>query len=212
MIPGISWRAVALLGALLPGIGVSQEPLPARRVVGHVVTSDTLPQVRVEVDTTFDYLGHVTLPVGETARAEQFIFVETRNGRIARAVIVHFEHFFPDNARRFGYPPGPAATLGRHTYLHQNWWLGSDFMAKPAVDSLIRRRGLATDSSYGSDRYVRVLDESDKHEFILFYLESGSMLEGVGRVAPRVAGDIPDDAALGLAQRARRAFRVVSNP
>ena len=177
-----------------------------------MVVSDSLPRVRVEVDTAFEYLGHVTIPVGATAIAEQFIFAEVRNGRIARAVIVHFEHFFPDNARQFGYPPGPAATLGEHTYLHQNWRLGPDYMAKPAVDSLIRSRGLATDSVYGSDRYVRVLPESNKHEFILFYLESGALLEGVGRVAPSVAGDIPPEAAQALAQRARRAFRVVSNP
>ena len=212
MIQRISWHSLALLSTLLPGLLVSQGQAPARRAIGHVVLSDTLPRVRVEVDSAFDYLGRVTLPVGEVALAEQFIFADVRNGRIERAVIVHFEHFFPDNARVFGYPPGPAATLGAHTYLHQNWWLGPDFMAKPALDSLIRRHGLATDSTYGSDRYVRVLDESTKHEFILFYLESGTLLKGVGRVAPRVAGDIPDETAREMAQRARRAFTVLDTP
>jgi hypothetical protein len=212
MIRHMAWSAVGLLGALLPGSLVSQGTPPARHATGHVVISDTLPRVRVDVDTAFDYLGRVTLPVGETAIAEQFIFADIRKGRIERAVIVHFEHFFPDNARHFGYPPGPTATLGGQVYLHQNWWLGADFMAKPALDSLIRRHGLATDSVYGSDRYVRVLDESTKHEFILFYLESASLLQGVGRVAPRVAGDIPDEAAREMAQRARRAFRVVDDP
>lgn len=207
----ISWHAVALLGLLLPGVGVRSAGGQARQVIGRVVISDTLPRVRVEVDSAFDYLGHVTIPVGQTALAEQFIFADVRNGRIERAVVVHFEHFFPDNVRRFGYPPGPTATLGEHTYLHQNWWLGPDYMGKPSVDSLIRRRGLTTDSVYGSDRYVRVLPESDKHEFILFYLESGTLLGDVGRVAPSVAGDIPPEAAQGLAQRARRAFRVMSN-
>jgi hypothetical protein len=212
MIRRISWPSVTLLAVLLPGIGVSQEGGPARRRIGQVVVSDSLPRIRVEVDTAFEYFGQVTLPVGEVAIAEQFIFAEVRNGRIERAVIVHFEHFFPDNARHFGYPPGPAATLGEHTYLHQNWWLGADYMAKPAVDSLIRGHGLTTDTVYGSDRYVRVLPESDKHEFILFYLESGTLLGNVGRVAPSVAGDIPPEAAQALAQRARRAFRVVSTP
>src|SRR5690606_4728312 len=102
-------------------------------------------------------------------------FAEVRSGRVERAVIVHFEHFHPDNSSRFGYPPEPTAVLGGNTYLHQNWWLEADFFARPDIDSLLKHHALLVDTLHASDRHVRVVDEAAKHEVILFYLERSAL-------------------------------------
>ena len=133
-------------------------------------------------------------------------------GAWPRAVVIHFERFLPTNDSRFVYPPSPADTLGKHSYLHQHWWLGSDFFAAREAKALLERRGITVDTAYLSDRHVRAVDSTGKHEIIIFYLEGASTFpEPVGRIPPSVAGNIPASIARQLTGRARRAFRMLED-
>ena len=165
--------------------------------------------VRISVDSAFGFIGHVEFAIGEAASAEQFIFGEITEGRLDRAVIIHFEKFLSSSSR-FIYPTAPADTLGRHAYLHQHWWLSPDFFASPPLHELLARRGITVDSAYVADRHVRVVDPVGKHELIVFYLEGASTFSTpVGRIPPSMVGNVPPATASEVAGRARRAFQVV---
>jgi hypothetical protein len=184
-------------------------PVHAQRTAVQQVVSDSLPRIRVGVDTSLGFLGRVQFPVGTTAAAEQFIYGEVRDGRLQRAVIVHFEHFLPSNDSRFVYPSAPADSLGSHSYLHQHWWLGPDFFASGAK-ALLDRRGISTDTAYVADRHVRAVDEAGKHEVIIFYLEGANTFSSpAGRIPPSMVGNVPPAVARAVAERARRSFQVL---
>jgi hypothetical protein len=182
----------------------------AQRTAIQSVHSGALPRIQVQVDTSFGYLGHAQFAVGDAARAEQFVFGDVRDGYLARAVVVHFESFHPGNDSRFVYPAAPADTLAGAAYLHQHWWLGPDFFDRPGVRSLLARRGVVPDSAYVADRHVRAVDSRGKHEIIIFYLEGASTFDQPpGRTVPGIAGNVPPAVARGMAERARKAFRVI---
>ena len=85
-------------------LALTVAPLEAQRRIEQAIHSDTLPRVSVTVDPVLGYLGQLELDVGGRAKAEQHLFGELREGRLARAVIVHFEHFLPANTHTFEYP------------------------------------------------------------------------------------------------------------
>ncbi len=146
------------------------------------------------------------------AETEQFFFAESRDGRIRRMVVVHFEGIVPGVDFKFRYPRIRMETLGGKEYLHQSfpeedWEL---FSTKPVADLLARWR-LEAPKRWLVDRYVRAVDPELRHEVILFYLEPAAELP-----APvddlRLAGKSralwePIDKALTI--RARSAFEIL---
>ena len=152
-------------------------PLDAQRRIEQTVHSDTLPRVSVSIDPALGYLGRIDLDVGGRARAEQHLFGELRGGRLARAVIVHFEHFLPDNTHTFEYPRFRMVRLGRHEFLHQTWPLPDwELFRLPEMVRFLAGRGIEAGTDWIVSRYVRVVSDDRKHEFILFYVEAGASL------------------------------------
>ena len=186
-------------------------PLEAQRRVEQVIHSDTLPRVSVTVNPALGYLGRLELDVGGRAKAEQHLFGELREGRLARAVIVHFEHFLPANTHTFEYPRLRMTQLGRHEFLHQTWPIPDwGLFRRPEMASFLEQRGIEAEPDWIVSRYVRVVSDDRKHEFIIFYLEAGASL------AVPVAELLPDGRARGewaaiehgLIERAAAAFEV----
>ncbi|MGE5925827.1 MAG: hypothetical protein ACM357_00620 [Gemmatimonadota bacterium] len=152
-------------------------PLDAQRRIEQTILSDTLPRVSVSVDPALGYLGRIDLDVGGRAMAEQHLFGELRDGRLARAVIVHFEHFLPGNAHTFEYPRLRMARLGRHEFLHQTWPLPDwELFRLPEMVRFLSSRGVTAGTDWIVSRYVRVVSDDRKHEFIIFYMEAGASL------------------------------------
>jgi hypothetical protein len=187
-------------------------PLHAQRHVTQAIRSDTLPRITVEVAPGLTYLGQVGLDVGGRARAEQHLFGEVRAGRLRRAVIVHFEHFLPDNTHVFEYPRLRMTRLGRHEYLHQTWPLPDwELFRRPEMTTFLAQRGVTAGTAWIVSRYVRVVSDDRKHEFILFYLEDGEAL-GVPIAELRPEGRLRHrwaEIEHGLVNRAAQAFRVI---
>ena len=185
--------------------------LEAQRRVDQVIHSDTLPRVSVVVHPSLGYLGRLELDVGGRARAEQHVFGELRDGRLARAVIVHFEHFLPDNSHTFEYPRLRMMQLGRHEFLHQTWPLPDwDLFRLPEMVSFLRERGIQAGPDWIVSRYVRVVSDDRKHEFIIFYLESGASLPvPVAELRPESRSRSEwAEIERGLIRRAAAAFEV----
>lgn len=186
--------------------------LAGQRRVEQTIRSDTLPRVSVTVDPTLGYLGRLDLDVGGRARAEQHLFGEIIEGRLGRALIVHFEHFLPANDHTFDYPRLRMTRLGTHEYLHQTWPLPDwDLFRLPEMRRFLEQRGIAAGTDWIVSRYVRVVSDDRKHEFIIFYLEPGRGLPmPVADLRPEGrARDQWPGIERGLIERAEAAFEVV---
>lgn len=186
-------------------------PLESQRRVEQTIRSDTLPRVSVTVEPALGYLGRLELDVGGRARAEQHLFGELRDGRLTRAVIVHFEHFLPDNDHTFEYPRLRMTRLGKHEFLHQTWPLPDwELFRLPEMVNFLGLRGIEAGHDWIVSRYVRVVSEDRKHEFIIFYLEAGASLPvPVAELRPegRARSEWPA-IERGLIARAAAAFEV----
>ena len=200
---------LTLVTLLLP------ESLRAQREVDHLVRSDSLPHLEVRVSGALAYLGRLAFAVDTVAQAEEFIFGDTAQGQLRRAVIVHFEHFLPTTTHTFNYPRLQMTRLGGDEYLHQTWALADfELFRLPAMTDFLRARGLRTEPRWLVDRYVRAVTDHPQYEVIIFYLEAGSVsapgiLYGGAPVAPPPPPTPPPSVADSLLARARAAFEVL---
>lgn len=159
-----------------------------RLVAGRTVISDDLPKIQIKIGSKFKYLGHLEMnAMGGKAKAEQFVFSETKKGRLTRAVIVHFEEFRPTNDSTFEYPRLKMVTLGKNEYLNQTWPIkNAEILRRPEIKAVLEQIKVTAEADWVMNRYVRAVDESKKHEIILFYLEAGSLIPvPVADLAPR---------------------------
>lgn len=188
-----------------------------QRTVEQRVHSAANPALTVRVDPSLPYLGRVELDVRGVAVAEQFYFAKIAGGKLGPTVVVHFEHFLPDNDRTFGYPTFRMTTLGSHEYLHQQWPAAEfEMFGLEPVKQMLASRGVTAEASWLINRYARVVDEAGKHELLLFYLEPGSAspvpIETLAAEAhpsgvPQTAGAWMT-VATGLAERAQKLITV----
>lgn len=189
--------AVLFLGAL-PDCARSQSPSareanPTRRVEGQVLTSTALPSIRIKFDEALKFVGAQSFTLHGVARAEQYYFVEAgAQRRIKRMFIVQCEGFLPDNNNTYNYPANKTIRLGEHDYI-------TNAAAVPNVSATLKQNP-DTDAAraaafleskgyrHGEDvmfqRFIRVVDEAKRHEFILIYIED---LSGSGFTAADLA-------------------------
>jgi hypothetical protein len=154
----------------------NQSPDVALRTVErNVLHSATLPELTVRVSSRLTYLGRLSYDVQGAAQAEEFVFADAAKGQLRRVFIVHFEHFLPTNEQVFNYPRLRMTTLGQQEYLHQTWAIRQfDLFTVPAMKEFLWAHHLTAEESWLVDRYVRVVDQTRKHEVIFFYLEAAS--------------------------------------
>ncbi len=201
--------ALALATLFLPA------RLHAQRQVDHLVHSDSLPRLDVRVSGAFAYLGRLAFPVDTVAQAEEFVFGDTAQGQLRRAVIVHFERFLPNTTHTFDYPRLQMTRLGADEYLHQTWAFAEfDLFRLPAMTDFLRTRGLRAEPRWLVDRYVRAVTENPQYEVIIFYLESGAVsgpgiVYGGAPVAPPPPPTPPPPMLDALLARSQSAFQVV---
>src|SRR5262245_61089654 len=75
---------------------------PARSVKGQVLTSTSLPAVRLTFDKAFKYAGTQDFILYNVALAEQHFFVDAdKQGNIKRFYWVQFEGYLPDNTHTY---------------------------------------------------------------------------------------------------------------
>lgn len=67
--------------------------MPIRTYDNHTVISDSLPALKVEVNSNLEYIGTKVFRLNDVVEVEVFVFVETQDNKVIRRLVVHFERF-----------------------------------------------------------------------------------------------------------------------
>lgn len=194
--------AAVFVGLLLPAYACAQtagkpEAAQARSVKGQVLTSTSLPPVRIKFARPFKYIGSQSFILYGTARAEQHFFVDAdERGRIRRMYMLQFEGRLPGVEGSYNYPATQTVNLSGQPYLANSEAVQSvaaALKANPQSDvaraaSFLESKGYRVGESIVFQRFVRLVDEAKRNEFILLYVEDASAAPG-GEKAVREISD-----------------------
>lgn len=160
-----------------------------RRVKGRILTSDSLPLVRIKFDKNLKFKGSQKFTLYDRAEAEQFYFVDVdKQQRIKRMFIVQFEGFLANNNQTYNYPTTKTVNIGGQDYII-NTSITPNVAAvlnkNPETDaaraaSFLESKGFRIGEDVLFQRFIRVVDETKRSEFILIYIED---LSGTGFTA-----------------------------
>lgn len=154
---------------------------PARTVTENVLHSTALPDIRIRIDSAFEYAGHVEINLGNTAAADMHFFVDAdpQSKRLKRMIKFQFESFLPDAAGAYNYPLPDSTQLGQQMYLYNLGALSEIDIAREKPDGDIAQgRDFLLEQDYGEwdelvfMRFVRLLDAEKRNEFIVVYSEN----------------------------------------
>jgi hypothetical protein len=150
-----------------------------RRVKGRVVTSEEMPKIRLEFNKKFKFVGSQEFVLYDRAKAEQYFFVEAEKQKIKRMYMLQFEGFLPNVKAAYDYNEPQTVEIGGLKYFSNTEIIPNVSLALQAVpDSDIARaakflqdKGFKLPTSLIYQRFVRVVDEKKRNEFILLYVE-----------------------------------------
>jgi hypothetical protein len=151
-----------------------------RLVKGQVLTSSHLPPIRVKFDKAFRYVGTQNFILYDRAQVEQYFFVAADSQqRIKRMYMVQFESYLPNISGAYNYAVTKTINLAGQTYI-------ADFEIVPNVSAAIKQdpqsdvtraasflegKGYRIGEGIAFQRFVRMVDEAKRSEFILLYVE-----------------------------------------
>lgn len=193
-----------------------QKPRP---VSGQVLTSPTMPPVRIEFDRTFKYVGSQSFVLYDVANAEQHFFAELdKEGRVKRFYWIQFEGYLPNNSHSYNYQADKVVNIGGLDFIADARPLNiktspsrenSDgSKAREFLES--KGHGLAGDDIL-MQRLVHLVDEAKRNELMVIYIED---LSGTGLTAAdlapegRAAGRW-EEMSKGLLERAQEGMKIV---
>lgn len=161
------------------------EKRPTRSVKGQVLSSDSLPPLRIKFKEPLNFVGSQSFILYDRAQVEQFFFVEAdERGQIKRMYMVQFEGSLPNANATYNYPATKTITLGKESYV-VNSEVISSVSAALKQDSqsdvsraatFLGKKGLRVGEEITFQRFVRVVDEAKQNEIILLYVEVGNAL------------------------------------
>jgi hypothetical protein len=177
--------ATVFVGLLLPAIVSAQSAnKPAttqtRRVKGRVLTSTSLPPIRIKFDKAFKYVGSQSFILYDRAQVEQHFFVNAdKQQRIKRMYMMQFEGYLPNIKATYDYPLTKTVSLGGQTYIVNAESIPrvpAALKQNPQSDvaraaSFLESKGYRISESIMFQRFVRLVDEAKRNEFILLYVE-----------------------------------------
>jgi hypothetical protein len=151
-----------------------------RLVKGQVLTSSHGPPIRVKFDKAFTYVGMQSFILYGRAQVEQYFFVAADSRRlIKRMYMVQFESYLPNIGGTYNYAVTKTIDLAGRTYI-------ADFEVVPNVSAAIKQdpqsdvtraasflegKGFLIGKGIAFQRFVRLVDEAKRSEFILLYVE-----------------------------------------
>jgi hypothetical protein len=151
-----------------------------RRVKRQVLTSTSLPPIRIKFDKTFKYVGSQSFILYDMAQVEQHFFVNAdKQKRIKRMYMMQFEGYLPNIKATYDYPLTKTVNLGGQTYIVNAERIPNVPAAlkqNPQSDvtraaSFLESKGYRISKSIIFQRFVRLVDEAKRNEFILLYVE-----------------------------------------
>jgi len=179
-----------------------------RRVKGQVLTSTSLPPIRIKFDKAFKYVGSQRFILYDRAQVEQHFFVNAdKQKRIKRMYMMQFEGYLPNIKATYDYPVTKTVSLGGQTYIVNAEGIPNVPAAlkqNPQSDvaraaSFLESKGYRISESIMFQRFVRLVDEAKRNEFILLYVEDA----GTGASAE------DDKRSQDISDRALKGFRIL---
>ena len=173
------------VGLLLPAIVSAQSAnklaaTPTRRVKGQVLTSTSLPPIRIRFDKAFKYVGSQSFILYGRAQVEQHFFVSAdKRQHIKRMYMMQFEGYLANINATYDYPVTKTVDLGGQIYIVNAESIPNVPAAlkqNPQSDvtraaSFLASKGYRISESIMFERFVRLVDEAKRNEFILLYVE-----------------------------------------
>ena len=154
-----------------------------RQVKGQVLTSTSLPPIRIKFDDQFKHIGTQQFILYERAQAEQHFFVDAdKQRRIKRMYMIQFEGYLPSVDATYNYPATETVKLAGQTYMVNAESVPnvSDVLKQnPQSDaaravSFLENKGYQMNPAVRFQRFVRLVDEAKRNELILIYIEDAS--------------------------------------
>jgi hypothetical protein len=151
-----------------------------RGVKGQVLTSTYLPAIRIRFDRRFKYVGSQKFVLYDRAQVEQYFFVDAdARRRIVRMYMLQFESYLPGIEGTYNYPSTETVKLGGSEYLVNSESIPNVPAAlgqNPQSDvsragAFLEGKGYSVGESIRFQRFVRLVDESKRSEFIMLYVE-----------------------------------------
>ena len=180
--------AVLVSSLLLSSIAYAQSDVDSqtRRVKGQILTSASLPPIRIRFGKAFKYVGLQQFILGDRAQVEQHFFVDAdKQQRIKRMFMVQFEGYLPNVSGSYNYSVTKTVSFAGQSYIvdaevipnvpaaiKQN---AQSDVARAA--SFLEGKGYRIGEGIVFQRFVRLVDEAKRSEFILLYVED---LSGAG--------------------------------
>jgi hypothetical protein len=169
-------------------------PQLPRQVSKQVLTSTTMPAVRLKVDKNFKYAGSQSFVLYDVANAEQHFFVDAdKEGRIKRFYWVQFEGYLLTNTHTYRYKANKVVNLGGLDFIADSHAVNIKANPSPANSDGSRARAFLENKGYriaGDDlliqRLVHLVDEAKRNELMIIYIED---LSGHGLTASDLARD-----------------------
>lgn len=190
---------------------------PARRVEDNVLISDSLPQIKIKVDTVIRFVGSFPFKIKDIAAGERYVFAESEGKKIKRAVIVQFEGFLPESSEIYRYSFANAMSIGTHKFNHSTFSFTNGDAAKEnpegeaaLTESFLKKKGFEIPQAWIVSRFLTLGDESRKYELILFYQED---VQTTGRKFEELSvndesTDLLKSMAPSLKERALKAMQI----
>lgn len=151
-----------------------------RRVKGQTLRSDSQPSIRIRFGKAFKYVGSQQFILYDRAQVEQQFFVDAdKQQHLKRMYMVQFESYLPNIKGAYNYTVTKTINLGGQTYI-----VDAEVVTNvPAVvkqdsqsdvaraASFLERKGFRLGEAIVFQRFVRLIDETKRSEFILLYVE-----------------------------------------
>ena len=156
------------------------EPNQMRQVKRQLLTSTSLPPIRIKFDKAYKYVGSQRFILYDRSQVEQHFFVNADNqGRIKRMYMMQFEGYLPNIKAIYDYPLTRTVTLGGQTYIVNSEGIPNVPAAlkqNPQSDvtraaSFLESKGYRISDSIMFQRFVRLVGDAKRNEFILLYVE-----------------------------------------
>ena len=188
-----------------------------RKVIGKTLISNQLPQIRVELNGNFKFVGKFNFTIRDVAKGERFVFVDARKDKIHRLFIAQFEAILPESNEIYRYNFDNAQKFSSHKF-RQNTFAYSNLEAEKEnpngeatlTAKFLKSKGYLLEDELMMSRFVTVPDEAKKHELILFYLENVSKTKH--KLAEFYKGDDETDVwrqiSNALTNRSLKAFKI----
>jgi hypothetical protein len=204
--------AVLVSSSLLSSIAYAQSDVDSqtRRVKGQILTSASLPPIRIRFGKAFKYVGSQQFILYDRAQVEQHFFVDAdKQQRIKRMYMVQFEGYLPNISGSYNYPVTKTVSLAGQSYIvdaevipNVSAAIKQDAQSDVArAASFLEGKGYRIGDGIVFQRFVRLADEAKRSEFILLYVED---LSGAGVDAAE-----KEKAMQEFSRRALKGFKIL---